>query len=769
MSQKEDFAEMQMNNINKELKDLNDLQKKYKDVNQEKIDSYETEYIIASKIEDSVERKKETDKINIKIKKEELILEENILELKKSSEIILKRQDKHLKKMAEIEAANELNKSILSDEASSIRKKEMDEEEEWDKKRLAAKEALTDPAGFIKAYLQRNILEKLERTFSKKKQREVREEREKSELEEIEHNNELIEKKKQLVILQESILNSDGIESLPSPIAGLKESLPSPIAGLKESLPSPIAGLKESLPSPTDIDSTLNNDGIISILRDIRNSVVDGNIIQKEQLRTDKDQFKKDQTTSAAEEIASGNMSKDGFEKNRDVKKPKKPKGLFSNPMEGMKGIIGNIMKKFGSAGKFLMSLGSKFLMPLLTTPVGWGILAGLAVGGLVFAYWDDIMAVVGKIFDKVKGFFSSVGNSISKGISAIGDAISSIIDFFNPLNLIPMIARALLPTKMYDAISGFFGGDSTQEREDKVSRDSAKSDMEDKDIEFENADIALTDAITREYKASSRVSEVKNATAIGITPKGGHMILQIKDNGRHNVPAAHAEIRKAGARVATPEEIQSILAPLESDLAVANLDVDKKFIVQTDAAVAQSKAHGKFKEADKKVKASEQEKEQEKKPGNVVADLVRSGAVEWNVWGDSKILNWNPIKKMDKDTIKKIMDFDDWNDQQTSDLVGLWNYKDAKDIESPKLEPVQVNPDVMKEKEENLQTANNMALNDKVSTPSTSNGNTNNTINAPSNTSNSITQNNIEDKSHDSDFTNLSLNRGPLYGSNSF
>ncbi len=62
---------------------------------------------------------------------------------------------------------------------------------------------------------------------------------------------------------------------------------------------------------------------------------------------------------------------------------------------------------------------------------------------------------------------------------------------------------------------------------------------------------------------------------------------------------------------------------------------------------------------------------------------MESDGAVKWNTLGNSAILNWEPIKSMDKDTIKKLMDFDDWDDQQTSDLVSLWNTKDL----APKLE----------------------------------------------------------------------------------
>ncbi|MEO2220372.1 MAG: hypothetical protein ABGW55_02300, partial [Nitrosopumilus sp.] len=443
MSQKEDFAEMQMNDINKELKDLNDLQKKYKDVNQEKIDSYETEYIIASKIEDSVERKKETDKINIKIKKEELILEENILELKKSSEIILKRQDKHLKKMAEIEAANELNKSILSDEAGSIRKKEMDEEEEWDKKRLAAKEALTDPAGFIKAYLQRKLLEKLELTFSKKKQREVREEREKSELEEIEHNNELIEKKKQLVILQESISNSNN----KSDIDG--ESISN--SNNKSDLDG------ESISNSnnkSDLDGESNPD-ILNVLEKMVTSTESTNDTLKKQLKQDKDQFKKDQTTSAAEEISNNKKGTKGGVLGKLSKKLKKGKGgigsllgdgigdgigeLLENKFGGLKKLKGFFGKGKGKGllgkGKGLLGKGKGLL------PKGLGMLKHIPKFGMGMG-----MGGMGGIGSALASGGSAVASGATAAAGAAGSAMSGVgaLAAANPIGASILAAAAI-------------------------------------------------------------------------------------------------------------------------------------------------------------------------------------------------------------------------------------------------------------------------------------------------------------------------------------
>jgi hypothetical protein len=86
------------------------------------------------------------------------------------------------------------------------------------------------------------------------------------------------------------------------------------------------------------------------------------------------------------------------------------------NIASASKGIFGSIVKKFGAAGKWIMKLGSKLIMPLVTTPVGWAILAGLAIGGLVYVFWDEIKAglkaalgMMTAAIDKVKSMFSGL------------------------------------------------------------------------------------------------------------------------------------------------------------------------------------------------------------------------------------------------------------------------------------------------------------------------------------------------------------------------
>ena len=86
------------------------------------------------------------------------------------------------------------------------------------------------------------------------------------------------------------------------------------------------------------------------------------------------------------------------------------------NIASASKGIFGSIVQKFGKAGKWIKKLGSKLIMPLVTTPVGWAILAGLAIGGLVYAFWDDIKAGLSKAF----GFLTGAVDSLKEKFAAI-------------------------------------------------------------------------------------------------------------------------------------------------------------------------------------------------------------------------------------------------------------------------------------------------------------------------------------------------------------
>ena len=334
-------------------------------------------------------------------------------------------------------------------------------------------------------------------------------------------------------------------------------------------------------------------------------------LVNTEQLKQDSEQFKADNRTSAAEEAA-GAGSKTGIggvlttggssDKNKSVvedgvggimstiqdvvtegaggmiaesvmgrrsagtpdKKPKTKAG-------GLKGILKNIMAKFGKAGKFLMSLGARFLLPLIATPVGWAVLAGLAVGGLVFAYWDDIVSFVGKMFDGVKSMFSKVVSKISGMLSSVGKKIMEIVLFFHPLNLARMLAKALLPADMYGAISSFFGGDNAEEIESKEKKSTLKKEQ------------AIGDKMESELSSakSEQLDLGKSITSKNViaAEKDGEVItikVGQKFEGSTLRSASHAnwKLKQSGYKVLSPEETNVIMDKNEKDIELKEFDL---------------------------------------------------------------------------------------------------------------------------------------------------------------------------------------------------
>ena len=94
-----------------------------------------------------------------------------------------------------------------------------------------------------------------------------------------------------------------------------------------------------------------------------------------------------------------------GWDKVRDMKKP------------DMGGIMGKLFSGLGKAGSFIVGMGQKLIMPLVSMgPVGWTILGGIALGGLFYVFWDEI-----------SGAWNSVTKSISEGINAVLDTVSGL------------------------------------------------------------------------------------------------------------------------------------------------------------------------------------------------------------------------------------------------------------------------------------------------------------------------------------------------------
>ena len=102
-----------------------------------------------------------------------------------------------------------------------------------------------------------------------------------------------------------------------------------------------------------------------------------------------------------------------------------------------------SLMGKFGKAGKFLAKMGKSVIQGLMTMgPYGWAILGGIALGGLVWYFWDDVTRVwdniagtISKGFTKVKemvtGMFGNVQGMLGGWLRGIGAGM--IADWIDP------------------------------------------------------------------------------------------------------------------------------------------------------------------------------------------------------------------------------------------------------------------------------------------------------------------------------------------------
>lgn len=120
-----------------------------------------------------------------------------------------------------------------------------------------------------------------------------------------------------------------------------------------------------------------------------------------------------------------------------------KKSGFKAKPKGGGGGWFKKLMGKFGKAGKFLVKMGKGIIQGLMSMgPHGWAILAGIALGGLVWYFWDDIVKVWDKVagaisegFSKVKkmvmGMFSNVQGMVGGWLRGVGAGM--IADWIDP------------------------------------------------------------------------------------------------------------------------------------------------------------------------------------------------------------------------------------------------------------------------------------------------------------------------------------------------
>jgi hypothetical protein len=799
---------MENNDIDTNKTNLDSILEKEKEINTEyekKLSAYENAILLAEA------EGRSTKEITDSIKELGEAKEKELKSHAKSKEIYTKREAMN-KKAADLE--KEIEDSIAEKKESEIREKE----EGWDKKRQEAQAALQDPAGWMKTFLMRKAAEKLEYITSAKRRREVADEKEKKAEAEKKQVDDLIKKEKSLhdirrvsnsfdQISPESDLTPPDITP-PDTVSNTVENITPPdtvsntVENITQENPTSILKDIESVQLPR-IEDAIYGD-LAPILKDIRD-------LSAAQLKIDKNQFKADNRISAAEEAAAaGAGSETGIggvlttggssDKNKSVvedgvggimstiqdvlsegaggvlaykainrgmrdststKKLSQPQKTKSS---GLKGVLKNIMAKFGKAGKFLMSLGSRFLLPLITTPAGWAVLAGLAVGGLVFAYWDDIALFVGKMFDGVKSMFSKVVSKISGMFSAVGNAIKEVISFFNPMNLLPMIAKALLPADMYGAVSSFFGGDNAEEIESKEKKSTLKKEQ---DI----GDEMETELATAKSEQVDLGKSLTSKNVIAAEKDGEVITLRVGDKfeGSTLRSASHAnwKLKQAGYKVLSPEETNAIMDENEKDIKLKQFDLDVQVgrevkLIDDIAALDESIATGKKKND---------------KPGNVVADLVRAGTAEYNVWGDSTIKNWPALQKLDYETLEKVLAFDDWGDKTKKGILGIMNSKKqligANDIEpqdpnpitstqQPKALPqLTTNKDNVLRKDKLIAETIEKGMDNKIDNRSTQNNKppaNQNIISSPVVNNNNTTIK--QEKSYDTDITARGLNK---------
>jgi hypothetical protein len=382
----------------------------------------------------------------------------------------------------------------------------------WEERRSKLKsktmEIAADPQAWLKGFLMKKAMEAGHYAISKKRRLEVAAAKEKeSEIGKKDNSNKLKTaiKLKKLEIEPSEIKFGFEAEQITRVIETLND--------IELNTRGSVETISNTLVS-NNISSTDNSKEIVESINELV-------LVNTTQLKQDSKQFKADNRISAAEEAAAagsksgtgmGSMAVNNYAfgkngKNKSAVKDgsggvmstiqdlvlggaggaiadrfmsrgsssKKPSAKTKGKGGGLKGILKNIMMKFGKAGKFLMSLGSRFLLPLISTPVGWAVIAGLAVGGLVFSYWDDIVSFMSDIFKSVKSTFSKVVSKISGMFSSIGDAISEILAFFNPSALAKTLAKAILPTKYYNAVASFFGSEDDNQEKEKVPQKPVK------------------------------------------------------------------------------------------------------------------------------------------------------------------------------------------------------------------------------------------------------------------------------------------------------
>jgi hypothetical protein len=86
-------------------------------------------------------------------------------------------------------------------------------------------------------------------------------------------------------------------------------------------------------------------------------------------------------------------------------------------------GWFKKLMGKFGKAGKFLIKMGKSVITGLMKMgPWGWGIIAGIALGAVVYSYWDEIKAGISSAMDFVSESASGLMTWVKTALGKAAD-----------------------------------------------------------------------------------------------------------------------------------------------------------------------------------------------------------------------------------------------------------------------------------------------------------------------------------------------------------
>jgi hypothetical protein len=310
------------------------------------------------------------------------------------------------------------------------------------------------------------------------------------------------------------------------------------------------------------------------------------------------------------------------------------------------------------------------------------------------------------------------------------------------------MIAKAVMPSWMYDGISSFFTGKSTTEnKSDKKKEELSTLNEEGDEMEAELNNMQ-SDQLDLGKSLNSR-----NVIAYSDHDGDVHTIqVGEKFLGRQLVTPSHARfrLRQAGMKLLDPMETNSLMN--ENEL--------KIFSKKDELDINTSQGEMLMDEIDTLDLKVKSEKKDDK-PGNVVADLVRSGVIDWNVWGDSKVLDWEKLKSMDVINLKKVLDFNDWSDDTNSDILDIITSKSPKvELDLP---PVKSNEQNQKRKSDVMNQALQQGMDNRISGTQGQNGGSSGSqtnISAPTVNNNTTIK---KEATHDTDVTARGLNKSAM------